>query len=100
MNLDTPEGALTIDDDKLTFKPSDDGPELDLSLDPMPEWRYERGVYGLGTLVVGTSPEQHVIVLRNEQATAVAEELRRPRASRKASKTATSKADSDAASAS
>lgn len=79
MNIETPEGALSIEDNELRFVPVDNGPELKVSLNPMPEYKYERGVYGLGTLVVGTGPEAHVIVLNNEQASAVVEELRRPR---------------------
>lgn len=76
MQLDTPEGVLTIEDDELKFTPADNGPELLVSLNPMPESKYERGLYGVGTLVIGGQ----VIVLRNEQASTVVEELRRPRA--------------------
>lgn len=76
MQIDTPEGVLTIEDAALTFAPADDGPELTVSLDPMPEYKYERSVYGNGSLVIGGQ----VIVLRNEQASTVVEELRRPRA--------------------
>jgi hypothetical protein len=101
MQLDTPEGKLTIDDDALTFEPADDGATLSIGLNPMPTYEYQRGVYGLGTLVVGDSPDTHVIVLNNDQASAVIEELRRPR---NASKSRTSgksetKTDSDTATA-
>lgn len=84
MQIDTPEGVLTIDDSDLKFAPSDNGPELHVSLDPMPECKYERGLYGEGTLVI----DGHTIVLRNDQATLVIEELRRPRATAKTRKTA------------
>jgi len=90
MNLETPEGQLTIDDDKLTFKPGDDGQEYTVSLSPMPEYEYQRGVYGLGTLVI----DGEQITLTAEQATKVVEELRRPRAD--VTKT-TRKSDSDTA---
>lgn len=94
MQLATPEGTLTIDDDRLTFKPSDDGPELSVSLTPMPDYKYERGVYGVGGLVIGG----HYIVLRNEQSSTVVEELRRPRAEARPVKAAqTVKSDSDSA---
>lgn len=75
MELDTPEGKLTITDDQLTFDPADDGPVLSVPLSPVPDYKYERGIYGLGTLVIAG----HVIVLRNDQASAVVEELRRDR---------------------
>src|SRR3954453_572411 len=104
MQIDTPEGKLTIDDDALTFAPADDGPTLSLGLNPVPQYRYERGVYGLGTLVLGASPDAHVIVLSNDQAPAVIEELRRPRTSSKTRTAAKSdktetKSDSDTATA-
>lgn len=76
MQIDTPEGKLTIDDDELKFEPTDDGPTILVSLSPMPDSHYERGIYGLGTLVIGGA----TITLKNEQASAVVEELRRPRA--------------------
>lgn len=91
MQLDTPEGVLTIDDDALKFKPSDGGPELLVSLNPMPAAKYERGLYGNGTLVIGAV----VIVLRNEQASSVVEELQRPRVGSKSRKTAAEVAKSD-----
>lgn len=91
MNIDTPEGALTVDDEELKFVPSDGGPELRLSISPMPDYRYERGVYGLGTLVVGGQ----VIVLRNDQASSVIEELRRPRTASKAARRSADAAKSD-----
>lgn len=91
MQLDTPEGVLTIEDDALKFEPADNGPELLVSLNPIPEYRYERGVYGVGTLVI----DGQVIVLRNDQASTVVEELRRPRATKPARKTAADAAKSD-----
>jgi hypothetical protein len=93
MKIDTPEGALTIDDDRLVFEPADDGPTLAVTLDPMPEFSYQRGIYGVGGLSVGDV----YVVLRNEQAEAVVTELKRERTS-KTSKTA-AKRDSDTATA-
>lgn len=90
MQINAPEGKLTIDDTVLTFAPWDDHPTVTVGLDPMPDYRYERGVYGVGTLVIGGQ----TIVLRNEQAAAVVEELRRERAPKTATKT---KRDSDSA---
>lgn len=81
MEMETPEGKLTISDDKLTLAPYDDSPELQISLDPMPEVSYERSIYGEGHLSLGT----HTIRLRNDDAPEVIAELRRPRAA--ASKT-------------
>lgn len=99
MELDTPEGKLKIGDDTLTFEPSDDSPVVTLSLSPIPDYSYERGIYGVGTLVIG----EHQFVLQNEQASTVVEELRRPRA--KAARKSdgdkvTAKSDSDKATAS
>lgn len=100
MKLDTPEGVLTIDDDALTYTPADSGDEVNVPLSPLPEYRYERGLYGFGTLVVA----DHVFVLRNDQAPTVVEELRRPRTASKPRKSAAEatkpvlKADSDAVS--
>ncbi len=97
MDLETPEGHLTISDQTLSFVPADGGPELTVSLDSDPEIKYERGVYGLGHLVV----DRNTIVLKNDQASAVIEELRRPRQSGKSRKAdkPEAKTDSDSASA-
>lgn len=76
MDLDTPEGKLSITDAELKFVPADDGPEIRVLLSPtVPDYEYQRGIQGLGALVI----DGHVIVLRNEQASAVVEELRRSR---------------------
>jgi hypothetical protein len=75
MQITTPEGSLEISDDELTFSPHDDGPVLRVKLNPVPDYHYERGLYGLGVLAIG----REVIVLRDEQAAPVIEELRRPR---------------------
>lgn len=93
MRLDCPEGTLTLDDDTLTYEPKDNGPTLTASLNPMPEWKYERGIYGTGALVISGC----YIPVRNEDAEAVATELRRERKS--SAKPAARKADSDEASA-
>lgn len=74
MRLATPEGTLTIDDDVLTYEPADNGSTVTVPLDPMPEYRYERSIYGTGALVIADA----YIVLRNEDAEAVVTELRRP----------------------
>ncbi len=94
MDLETPEGHLSVSDTELTFVPTDNSPEIAVKLDSDPDYRYERGVYGLGTLVI----DGHVIVLKNDQAAQVVEELRRPRAagSRKTGK-AEARSDSDTA---
>lgn len=92
MKIDTPEGVLTIDDDRLVFEPTDGGPTLAVSLDPMPDYSYQRGVYGVGGLSIGNV----YIVLRSEQASDVVNELRRERVSKTAPKT---KRDSDTATA-
>lgn len=75
MQINTPEGKLTINDDSLIFEPVDDGETVTVSLSPMPDYRYERSVYGTGALVIGDA----YIVLRNEQAETVVTELRRDR---------------------
>jgi hypothetical protein len=83
MQIDTPEGKLTIEDDSLRFEPADNGPTLDVSLDPMPDYKYERGIYGTGGLVISGQ----YIVLRNDQAETVITELRRPRRPKSAKNT-------------
>lgn len=75
MQLNTPEGKLTIEDDSLRFEPVDNGPTLDVSLSPMPDYRFESSVYGTGALVI----DGHAITLRNDQAETVITELRRER---------------------
>jgi hypothetical protein len=92
MRLDCPEGVLTIDDDSLTYEPTDANPTVTVPLDPMPEWRYERAVYGTGALVIGPA----YIPVRNEDAEAVATELRRER---KSSKASARRSDTDSATA-
>jgi hypothetical protein len=87
MQLDTPEGKLTITDDSLRFEPVDDGPTIDVALSPMPEYRYESSVYGTGALVIADA----YIVLRNEQAPEVITELRRERRPKTAAKPVTDK---------
>ena len=84
---DTPEGKLTIGDDSLRFEPADNGATLDVPLSPMPDFHYERSIYGTGALVIGDA----YIVLRNEQATDVITELRRERRPKSAAKPVTDK---------
>ncbi len=98
MEIETPEGKLRISDDELKLTRTDNGPDLIVSLSPVPEYKYERSIYGEGSLVIGG----HVISLRNEQAATVIEELRRPRAKaapRKATAPDARKSDGDTASA-
>lgn len=85
MRLDTPEGVLTIEGDTLTFVPADNGDTVTVSLNPVPEYRYERSIYETGSLVI----DGHAITLNNSQAEAVVTELRR------ASKPKATKAVSD-----
>jgi hypothetical protein len=94
MKTTTPEGVLTIDDDRLVFEPTDGGPTIAVSLDPMPEYSFQRGIYGTGGLSIGDA----YVSLPNEQAESVITELRRERAPKTAKPAA--KRDSDAASAS
>lgn len=75
MQINTPEGKLTIEDDSLTFEPVDNRDTVEVSLSPMPDYHYESSVYGTGALVIGGA----YIVLRNEQAETVITELRRER---------------------
>ena len=89
MQVKTPEGTLTIEDDRLTVEYYDNDPTLTVSLDPVPEVEYQRGIYGTGTLSVGSA----VLVLRNEQASEVVEELRRERKPKAAPVKAAPKAD-------
>jgi hypothetical protein len=80
MEITTPEGVLTIDDDVLTFVPADHGPVVTVPLDPIPSHDYQRGVYGTGGLSIGGA----YIVLDNAQAEEVETELRRDRRPKKA----------------
>jgi len=93
MQLDTPEGQLTIDDKELKIVPAAGGKETIVSLDPMPRVEYQRGIYNTGTLVVGDA----TISLDAEQAPEVIEELRRPRGSAKSRKADMTKTDGDIA---
>lgn len=86
--FDTPEGTVEITDTDLVHKPADDGPELRVSLVPMPEYSYQRGLYGSGTLELG----EHVVAFKNEDAARVIEELRRPRKATKSEAADTSAA--------
>jgi hypothetical protein len=94
MQIETPEGQLTIDDDELRFVPADNGPEILVSLSPMPDSHFERGIYGNGALVI----DGQVIVLKNEDASTVVEELRRPRVNANKARKPETRSDSDSAS--
>jgi hypothetical protein len=93
MQLDCPDGVLTLDDDTLTYAPKDNGPTLTASLSPVPDWHFERGIYGTGALVIAGQ----YIPVRNDDAEAVATELRRER--KASAKPATRRTDSDEATA-
>lgn len=82
MNIDEPSGTLEITDDALIFRPADGGNEINVSLNPLPDYTLERGIYGEGALSIGGK----VIPVRNEDLSTIAEELQRPRAGARSSR--------------
>lgn len=92
MIVDAPSGTLEITDEALVFRPADDGAETRVSLKPVPDFFYERSIYGDGALSIGGE----AIPLREQDAGSVVEELARLKSSSTQGKAGKSRQLSDA----